>query len=188
MKVTINERGEMRFILLASLLILSVSLISAAGVASPYWDDRPLKLAAGESKTVTLALQNMVGTEDMYLEAEISADPGVTATLVDGTEYFVPLGRDDVPLNVKVDVPEDVVIGGTSFVYVSLQQVAGGEGGMIRVAGGFTSKFPVEVVGFEESELRQAEPEKEFSPLWIGLGVLVVLLLLGLIRKAKNIK
>jgi hypothetical protein len=177
----------MRFILLASLLILSVSLISASGVASPYWDDRPLKLAAGESKTVTLTLQNMVGDGDLYLEAEVSDDLGL-ASLVDGTDYFVPLGRDDIPLKVKVEVPEDAVVGETTFVWTSLQQVALGEGGMVRIASGFTSKFPVEVVSFDESELRRGEPEKEFSPLWIGLIVLVVLIFIGLMRKTKKVK
>ena len=45
-------------LILFLMLTLSISLISAAGVATSYWDDNPLKLAPGESTVASLRLQS----------------------------------------------------------------------------------------------------------------------------------
>ncbi|KKK94889.1 hypothetical protein LCGC14_2678300 [marine sediment metagenome] len=136
------------------LLVMMGLFASAFGASTSYWDDRPLKLAPGESKTVSLGLQNGGGgTEDITLRAELTNDGGGIATMVDeDLNYFVPVGR-GAAVPVRIEVPEDAETGITHTITVSFTQVASGEGGMVRLTGGIVSKFPVEVVGEKESEL-----------------------------------
>ena len=60
--------------LIASVLLITlalVSIVSAFGVSSPYWSDRPLIMARGETTIVSLSLQNMVGNKDVNVKAEL---------------------------------------------------------------------------------------------------------------------
>lgn len=170
------------------LLVMMSLLVSAFGASTAYWDDRPLKLAPGESKTVSLGLQNGGGgTEDITLKAELTNDGGGIATMVDeNLDYFVPLGG-GVGVPVRIEVPEDTKIG-TYQITVSFTQVASGEGGMVRLAGGVVSNFPVEVVGEKESELYVTQPEvKEgLSGFWMIMIALAVALTIFLIVKSRK--
>jgi disulfide bond formation protein DsbB len=173
-----NEKTEIRFILF-SLAIFLISSISAAGVATPYWEENPLKLAPGESTIVALSLQNMVGDEDLSIEAEISEEAEKIASFVGNNQFSVPLGSEDVPVEIKIEIPEDAEIGSSYLVPVSFKQVSSEEGGMLHVASAFTSKIPVEIVGTEESEL-YGQPSETNWFVW-SLIILVILIILALI-------
>ncbi len=161
-------------ILSAFILVLSISLITAAGIARPYWDDNPLKLAPGESKIVQLTLQN-TDPEDMSLAATIESE---IATLKDkSNEYSVPSGEINKKVNIDVEVPEDAKVGTIYKVVASFKQIASGEGGMIRMTGAFTSNFPVEVVGEQESELYTLSEKK---PIELWVWALIIILVAGI--------
>ena len=163
------------------------SLISAFGVSTPYWDDNPLRIAPGESKTVVLGLQNGIGTEDITFEVELTSDGEGIATLVNkDSTYFVPLGGSNtIPIQIKV--PEDARLSGVYQIGISLTQITSGEGGMVRLAGALTSRFPVEVVNEQESELYSPkEAKKGPSSLWIILIALVVALVIFAVAKKKK--
>ena len=183
----INKKFGM-IITVISLLIIIISLINAFGVSTSYWDDNPLKLAPGESKTVLLGLQNKVGNEDVTLRAELTSDGDGIAILIDeNLDYFVPLGSGaDVPI--KVEIPEDIKIGGIRKIAISFIQISSKEGGMVRLTGGFTSKFPVEVVGVEDSELYSPpELKKTTSNLWILIIMVIIIasIVIFIARKKK---
>lgn len=172
----------------AGLLIMMISLVNAFGVSTSYWSDNPLKIAPGESKIVVLGLQNKVGNEDMTLKATLTNDGEGIATLVDeNLEYFVPLGGGN-SVTILIEVPEDADKGITHKITVSFTQVASGEGGMVRLAGGIVSKFPVEVVGEKESELYEPGEEKGLSGFWVIVIALVAALIIFTIAKKRNIK
>ena len=172
----------------ASLLIMMISLVNAFGVSTSYWDENPLKIAPGESKTVVLGLQNMVGNEDMTLKAELTGDGEGIATLVDeNLDYFVPLGGGN-SVTIQIEVPEDANKGVTHQITVSFTQVASGEGGMVRLAGGIVSKFPVEIVGEKESELYEPGEEKGLSGFWMIVIALVAALIIFSLAKRRKIK
>lgn len=166
-----------------ALLVMAISFVNAFGVATPYWDDMPLRLAPGESKTVLLGLQNMIGGEDLSFEAEITDDGGGIATLVD-FNYLVLLGEEvDVPI--RVEIPEDAEAGRREII-ISFTEIASGEGGMIRLASGISSKFPVEVVGEEESELYSPGAKKGLSGFWmIVIAIVAALIIFAVVRKRK---
>ncbi len=170
-------------ILLVITLILSFSLITAAGVARPYWNDNPLKLAPGESKIVELTLQN-TAPGDMTFKATITSDIAILDDKSD--EYFVPSGEIDKSVNIKVDVPEDAEIGTIYKIISSFKQITSGEGGMIRMAGAFTVNFPVEVVGEEESEQYGQQPQG--IPMSTIIMVVLAIVIIAIIVYTTNKK
>jgi len=163
--------------------MLSVGMASAFGVATPYWDDNPLRMYPGESAEVTLNLQNMVGSEDVTLSAEFTKDGNGIATFVGGLEYLVPFGRDDVPVLISIDVPETDTVGGTRYIELAFSQVSTDNGGMVSVVGGFNTKFPVYVVAEEESTFYLAPPVEEESGeekdrgVWYLVGAIVIIII-----------
>src|SRR3989339_835888 len=67
-------------ILLFGMVLVSLSVVSAFGVSTPYWDENPLRLAPGESMDVELVLQNMAGSDDVKVRARVA----VPMNVVDG--------------------------------------------------------------------------------------------------------
>ena len=169
-------------------LLMMMSIISAFGVGNSYWDDRPLKIAPGESKVVIMTLQNMVGDEDMTFKAKIIDDGGGIASFVDkDSEYSVPLGT-EVNVPVQIEISEDTEIGGRKKIVVSFTQISVGGGGMVSLIGGVVSNFPVEIVVEEESELYTPETKKGLSVFWIVILSVVVALIILLIAKREKLK
>jgi len=178
---------------LMGLFLFSISIVSAFGASTPYWDENPLRLALGESTIVNLALQNMVGSgEDITLRAILTNDGGGIASLVDvDLDYFVAFGRDDVSLPISVTIPEDSAMGGARNIELSFMQVASDEGGMLTVSGGFTTRIPVYVVVpqesvlFEEEEIITETPSKGADVWkWALLAIVILaLIILWIIKK-----
>src|SRR3989339_769822 len=129
--------------LMFGMILVSLSMVSAFGVSTPYWDENPLRLAPGESMDVELVLQNMAGSAGgTKLSAGMADDAGGGSRLVDSDlDYFVPFGSDDVKVRVRVAVPMNVVDGGTREVVLSFTQVGQEGAGMVSVSGGFSTKF-----------------------------------------------
>ena len=164
------------------LVLLVAPLISSIGVANSYWDDNPLKLAPGETTTISLRLQN---EEADQVTVEVSTISEI-ASLKNGSEYNVPTGKESVPVYLDVSIPENAEISDKYSVLVSFKQVASGEGdGFFQVAQGITAKIPVEVVGKQESELYNKPSETNFNMNLI-YGVLILLLVIGVIFGLKN--
>ncbi|MBU2562490.1 MAG: hypothetical protein KKF68_02410 [Nanoarchaeota archaeon] len=176
-----NEKLQ-KIIGVISLFIIMISFVNAFGVSTPYWDGYPLKIAPGESTTVGLGLQNMVGEENITLRAKITSDGDGIASLSDeNLDYFVPLGKKEgVGASIKISIPKDAEVNKIYQIIISFKQVSSGEGGMVRVAGGITTKFPVEVVGPEESVLFREEPENKFSKylLWTLALILIIIIII----------
>ena len=187
MRKSINKKLGM-IVGVAGLLIMMISLVNAFGVSTAYWDDNPLKIAPGESKIVVLGLQNGVGTEDVTLKAKLTSDGEGIATIVDeNLDYFIPLGGSN-SVTILIEVPEDAKMGIIHKIIVSFTQIASGEGGMVRLAGGIVSDFPVEIVGEKESELYEPGEEKGFSSFWMIVIALIAVLIIFVIAKRRNVK
>ncbi len=167
-----------KVIVVTLLSLFIIPLISSVGVANSYWDDNPLKLAPGESATISLRLQNEE-KEQITMMTSINSQ---IASLAGGNEYDVPPDRVSVPVYIDVEIPKDVEIGTEYIILVSFKQVSSKEGGMLQLSQGITGKVPVEIVGEEESELYGTS--EEVNPLlYLILGVIVLGIIFFIIKR-----
>ena len=153
-------------------LVFFIPLVSAFGVTSPYWDTKPLGLHPGESTEVQLLLQNMVGEKNMILKASITEGAEVATILDKDPTYSLPFGTKDVPVLVRVAIPEDASPEKTLSIKISFVQVANNdvEGKMLQMNAGVGAIIPVVVIPW-------VAPKKSSSTgaiVAVGVGLLLV--------------
>ena len=182
---------KLNFGFLIALLLIS-PLVSAFGATTPYWDDNPLIMYPGQTKDFALILQNMVGDEDLVLEAELVSGAEI-ATLVDEElEYSVPFGRKDINVNLRVTIPEDAAPGENYNIEVSFKETPTDEKGeMVQMAGQVITNVPVIVkseseVPPEEETLQPEEKEKVFPTTAIVLLLVIIFVILVYILSKKK--
>ena len=127
--------------------LFTAQLVAAVGVTSPYWDTKPLGLNPGESVEVQLLLQNMMGDKDVTLMASITEGADIATLLGESQTYAVPFGVKDVPVLVKISIPEDTSVGGARTVKVSFTQSVADDtqGKMVQMTTGVGAIIPVEI-------------------------------------------
>ena len=123
-----------------ALLLMSVSLVCAFGVSSPYWDGNPLKMARGETKTVNLNLQNMVGDEDVTVKAVLVTGASITSLPED--TFVVEAGTADTMVPIKISIPKDAGVGDYGAVKIDFKTVQEDNSG-ITMGTGMTVYFDV---------------------------------------------
>jgi len=159
--------------------LLMISLVSAAGVSSPYWKNNPLVMAKGETKTINLNLQNMVGNNDIVFNAELVKGSDITS--LSKTSYAVQAGTSDTYLPLKVTLPKDIKDGETKTIRVEFTTSSDKETGGVGLTTGFVVEFNVIAEGNAESNVN-----------WIliiltllALAVLIIILWM-IFRKRKS--
>jgi hypothetical protein len=170
-------------VLAGVLVITLLSLISASGVVSPYWSDNPLRLNPGETTTINLTLQNMVGDQDITFQAKLSSEENI-ATLINANseaKYLVPSKTKDVPVTLQIQVPSDAKAGDTYKVDVLFNEIASSQGGMLHVTSSVSTSFPVEVTGNNTTAF-----PSYLAWLLTGLILLVIITMICFKKKKKN--
>jgi len=152
--------------------LFTAQLVVAVGVTSPYWDTKPLGLNPGESVEVQLLLQNMMGDKDVTLMASIAEGADIATLLGESQTYAVPFGVKDVPVLVKVSIPEGTSVGGVRTVKVSFTQSVADDtqGKMVQMTTGVGAIIPVEITP------KFAPEESSSSTILVagGAGLLLV--------------
>ena len=162
-------------ILLSFILIATLGLnVNAFGVSSPYWDENPLYLNPGETKNVVMVLQNMVGGEDVTAIGELDSGKEIAVLTDQITTYTVLSGVSNVPVNLKITVPEDAKPGQEWQVGVSFKTIAPGGGG-VSIGTAVSKGFKV-IVKEEPSTSFISTPE--FSTQTTGFLVLAAALVI----------
>lgn len=158
------------------LILLVAQLVVAVGVTSPYYDTKPLGLHPGEAVEVQLLLQNMVGDEEVTLVASITEGAEIATLLGENQTYVIPFGVKDVPVLVRVAMPEDALVGEARTVKVSFTQLAtdNAEGKMIQMTTGVGAVIPIEVTPW-------IAPKESSSTTLIIVGGAGLLLLSGIV-------
>jgi len=65
--------------------------VNAAGVSSPYWDDNPLYVYSGQVVEFQYTLQNMVGDQNLKMQATVEGDSSIISLIDSNTIYDVPI-------------------------------------------------------------------------------------------------
>ena len=155
--------------------LLLGSLVSAFGVSSPYWQGKPLRMARGETQTVNLNLQNMVGNEDVTVKAELVK--GSEISDLEKDIYTVNAMTSDAVAPLKVSIPRDYEAG-TREIEVEFKTIATDEGGAVTIGTGMTIAFDV-VISEEIAE-------REFPSTIVLIVALIAIALITIVLVMKN--
>ncbi len=147
---------------LVLVILILVSLVTAFGISSPYKQDRPLEMMKGQTETVNINLQNMVGNEDITVRAEVVEGTGIAS--LTRTTYTVKAKTHDTFVPLKITVPKDA--SGTKTVKAEFKTVEEGEEGMVTLGTGYAVTFDVII------------SEKEIPTTSTGLIVLIIIIVL----------
>ena len=181
-----NDKIEFKLIFLVLTLFLLPNVIATdgIGVASPYWNENPLKMHPGETATVNMNLQITAGSPDAYFKAEISNDGKGIATLNDRDLIYKVKSGEKVDVPIKITIPEDTAFGETRMIQIVFSQVEQGGEGMLILQTAVEGKFPVQIVVQEETTFYN-QPEEEESTMWYWIigSLIVVVVIFFLVRK-----
>jgi hypothetical protein len=134
------------------LVIVNSYFVAGFGASADYWDDKPLKLKAGEMREIELRLQNLAGSsEDIVLRANLQEGEDIAIFVDEELDYVVPFGSENVPVKIIVETPEDAEIGTSYYLLVSFDQLATADDSFLQIAGAVKKRIPVEIVGEEKS-------------------------------------
>ena len=186
--------GKINIKVWMTILVLSVFLIgfvSAFGVSSDYWVGNPLKISPGETKTISLRLQNIIGAEDIKVKAILKDGQGIATT--ESKDYLVKAGTNDTEVPITVSIPSNIPLGNAYQITLSFDTVTSSDEGAIFLGTGMDTTFDVLVAPAapEEVKLAPAEETKSISTAlsWtIGLIILLVLIfvIIKIFRKKKK--
>lgn len=154
------------------LSIISISFAAAVAVTAPYWEGFPLIVNPGDVKNVALELQNMAGDGDITLRAELVSGSEIAKMTDKSHDYLIPLGRNDIKVNLQIKIPENASLGQKWGVGVSFKTVTSGGSEGVAMGIGIQKSFEV-IVGPP-----QEKPKEKANVAWIWAGAVVIVIVL----------
>jgi len=154
------------------LLILSVflfSFISSYGVSAPYWKGHPITIAPGDTKTVSITLQQGINDGDVTVNVNLKKGSEI-ASIREG-EYFVGAGTKDTEILVTITIPEEVPLETSYEVTLASAQVVSGGGGGVSLGVAIDTTFDVLVADVTRTK-------KQDNTLLIAIIIILILVVL----------
>ncbi len=146
--------------------IFLIANTSAFAISSKYWDDNPASIAPGETKEITIILQNLAGDSDLLVEGRITSNRDIANVVAFEKEYSVQAGE-KTSITLLVTIPEknfkERYVLTTSFKTKSAN-----EGGF-SLGAGIEKSIPI-VVMTEQTE----ESKLKISYFVIALLILII--------------
>ena len=149
-----------------------ISLISAFGISSPYWQGNPLTMEKGEAKTIDLNLQNMVGEEDITVKAEITQ--GADIAFLEQDTFFIKAGTSDTIIPLKITIPSNIKEDNKT-IKIDFKKISNDKGGVV-IGTGMSVYL----------DITTKEDSKKSNYLLIILGAALIIILIIIIRKKKK--
>jgi len=172
LKITANKKILIGFLSVIVLTIMMCSLVSAFALTSWYHNLNYLKVEPGETKEVVFGAFQNSGDEDAILNIEL-VEGNEIAELTDENldSFIIPAGELNVPLNVKVSIPEDAIEGSEYKISIRYKEIRISEDtGMIIIIESKTSSIPVlvektegEPITDDCEEILDLKPDKRKS-------------------------
>ena len=134
-----------KLITIIIIAVLSINIVVALGVNSPYWNENPLKMYAGETKEVVFPLANSVN--EPTTEATVSLTKGGEITeIISGEKYTVSPGENNENIILRITIPENAEVGDNYTSGFKVLYIPAGEGGNVKLNVEYNVDFPVQVV------------------------------------------
>jgi len=168
-------------ILITSVLILSISFVSAVAIGLPYWEGHPFVISPGQTGTVNLIIQNMVGEEDITMKAEIIQENEIASLKKD--EYFIPISK-DAQVPIKITIPSNATLNTTHKVKVSFKTITPSSEGGVTMGIGIISTFDVLVKG----GVKEQPKEKPETKTWIIISIIILIIIIAIVLKKQKLK
>jgi len=170
-----KKRISIKFLLIIVLTIMLCSLVSAVAISLPYHNLNYLKVGPGQTKNVVFGNFQNTGDKDVILSIElIEGDEIAELTDSNLNSFIVRAGVLNVPLNIKVSIPEDAIEGSEYKVTIQYKDITTSEStGMVTMVESKTTSIPV---------LVQKTEEEQISTTWIIVGVLAIIILIVIIK------
>ena len=151
-----------KLITIGILIILSINLVFALGVNSPYWQTNPLKMYPGETKEVVFPLVNSVN--EPTTEATVSLTKGnEIAEIISGDKYNVNPGENDKNIVLRITIPENAKIGDDYGVGFKVLYIPAGESGNVKLNVEYNIDFPVQIVS-QADATSTTNPDTSITP------------------------
>jgi len=169
-----------------------LSILVAAVVASQVYafgvsgENGPFTIYPGETKTLSVRLQNMVGGEDLNVRANLTQSAGI-ATL-DKTDYFLKLGTYDNEVNITIHVPDDVPVNTEYHLNIDFVTVIPGSTSGVSFAQGIDKGLTVLVVSKtpEKPQPQAGGIQATTIILIIAAIIIVIIVVLLILRKRRK--
>ena len=149
---------------------MMLSLVSAYGVGMMYWKGQPLQITAGETKDISLNLQNLDEPEDLNFLLEITEGSDI-ASLEKG-EYRLNKGT-EMDILLTVSVPADAEVGSKYVVTFTVKPVPVSNPEGVAIGSKLRQSFDVLVV--EPEPEQGAVAFKDLTTVIIVIAILLVL-------------
>ena len=158
---------------------MSIPTVYALGISAPYWETNPLKMFHGETKTVELTIHN-IEEKDIIVKASMIQGEEIAEIQ---EEYPVP-AKTSIKIPITITIPQKTPY--TQYtIKLSFRQVKSEKEGMVQLASGIDTSFPV-IVETPPQVMEEPKTEKNFTISIILVIILVIILMSYLFLKKKN--
>lgn len=163
-------------------LVMTIGLVQAVAISSFYSYQRPLNMYPGETKEISITLQNMAGDSDLRFETEIAE--GFEIASIDKKQYDVPVGNNNVNVGIEIKIPKETSIGEEFIVFATFRPVSlEEEEGMVQIATALSQHIKVNIIEKPEG----VEEGMNIIPilLWAIVIVIIAIIVYVIIKKRK---
>ncbi|MBI2148251.1 hypothetical protein HYU23_01085 [Candidatus Woesearchaeota archaeon] len=188
---TTNSIKFVKLVILIILVICLLPIVYGFGVTTPYWDTNPLVMAPGQTVEFNLLLQNMIGNEDIKARAKVVSGHQFIQITDNITEYFVPFGKSDVKINLKVSVP----LNATDVNYtlgILVETIPPSSSSVVQLGSGIKQTIPLVILGGspQPKPLDLTPPakkeEREFNKTYLLVLIIIVLIIIAMLWYKKR--
>jgi len=162
-------------------LMLMLPAAAAFGVSTPYWKENPLIMQPGETKEVSLNLQNMVGNEDLNVRVDLLAGQEIAKITDVSMIYPVRMGTADTYVHMTISVPKNATIGTKYTLTTSFATVASGQSSGVKIGTGMEKSFDV-IVG----EIKENPSPVSNTAIAAIVAIIIIMAIILLAKKKRK--
>ena len=170
-------------VLIGLIVLICISNISAFAISSEYWRENPLRLYPGESKEFSLVLQNLGGTSDLNLRANVISGYNVLKVADPSNIYTVPAGQKG-QANFIATVPSDSKPGKVYSVQIDFLEVKDSKSGEFGFGTSIGQSFDIVTL----SAVEQPTGLNKTVILYVIAGIILLVIVIWILRKVKKRK
>ena len=167
--------------LLIGILVISINFISAFGFSIP----NEINIHSGESNNIQIRVNVAPSEGSMKLKVDLIDESGIAQITDASNIYSVAPGYDnDGIVNIRLNVPENAVIGQKYAFSLTATKVVQPTGGMVSLAQSSSVSLTANVVEKPEKPAPTVEetPAVEgISLIWWILGIIVIIAIIAII-------